>query len=78
MSPQDRTISLRFDAEVLAVLEDNRQRFGVPVSEQIRRAVADWLERGGVLAGVAGVQRPRPPASKPPTTRPRTSTRKRS
>ncbi len=73
MSPRDRLISLRLESRVLAALEDTRRKVGVPVSEQIRRAVGAWLARGGVLGHVDGVeQAPSTPERQTARTRGRT------
>ena len=40
-------LSLRLERAVVDVLHDIRMRDGVPVNEQIRRAVLHWLEERG-------------------------------
>jgi Arc/MetJ-type ribon-helix-helix transcriptional regulator len=39
---------IRIDSELLAGLERLRESRGVPVSEQVRRAIQDWLAKNGV------------------------------
>lgn len=48
MSPHDKAISVRLESDLLNQLEENRERYGAPVTEQIRRAVVAWLKQGGV------------------------------
>lgn len=55
MSPRERLITLRLDQAVHDQLEADRQRFGTPISEQIRRALDVWLAGGG-MAGSVGAQ----------------------
>ena len=40
--------NFRIDSELLEAMEGIRQRDGVPVSEQVRRAIQDWLKKRGV------------------------------
>jgi hypothetical protein len=42
-------ISLKLDPEEARLLKVIKARDGVPVSEQIRRALAIWFEQKGVL-----------------------------
>lgn len=42
-----RLTNFRIDDELLAGLEAIRNRDGVSVSEQVRRAIRHWLERKG-------------------------------
>ena len=51
MSPNERVITIRLDQALMERLEQNKERFGTPVSEQVRRAVVAWLDAGGVLGG---------------------------
>lgn len=48
MTPQRRTVTFRIDDELFDGLQMVWDRDGVPVSEQIRRAVHEWLEKRGV------------------------------
>jgi hypothetical protein len=48
MTPIRRTVTFRIDDELIAGLQQVWERDGVPVSEQLRRAVQDWLEKKGV------------------------------
>lgn len=47
MSPNLKPATFRIDQELLEGLEEIRQRDGVGVSEQVRRAIAAWLEAKG-------------------------------
>jgi len=48
MTPRT-SATYRLDDELLKGLEAVKERDGVPVSEQVRRAVRTWLEAKGVL-----------------------------
>lgn len=50
MSPKGRLIALRLEDSVVDQLEADRERFGTPVSEQVRRAIVAWLSAGGMKA----------------------------
>ena len=52
MSPHPPT-TFRIDPELIAGLQEIRERDGVPVSEQVRRAIRDWLEKKGVKVKAA-------------------------
>lgn len=45
--------NIRIDPALLDALNVVKARDGVPVSEQIRRAIAQWLDAKGVLVGDA-------------------------
>lgn len=47
MTPKTLT-NFRIDSELLDGLDRIRERDGVPVSEQVRRAIRDWLKKKGV------------------------------
>jgi hypothetical protein len=47
MTPR-RVTTIRLDDEVFDGLQEIRERDGVPVSEQVRRALKLWLESKGV------------------------------
>ena len=47
MTPK-RVTTIRLDDEVFDGLQEIRERDGVPVSEQVRRALRLWLESKGV------------------------------
>ena len=49
MSPRRRLYSFWIDEAHLAGLKAVKERDGVLPSEQIRRALADWLDRKAVL-----------------------------
>jgi len=53
MSPTERPIAFRPDEDLLEAMETLRTRDGVPYSQQIRRALRDWLESKGVLEKAA-------------------------
>ena len=44
-------VGFRIDEELLAGLEAIAERDGVPVSEQVRRAIRMWLDTKGVKVG---------------------------
>jgi hypothetical protein len=48
MTPIRRTVTFRIDDDLIDGLQLVWDRDGVPVSEQLRRAVQDWLEKKGV------------------------------
>lgn len=50
MTPTKKLVALRFDLDLIAGLEELKRRTGAPVAEQVRRAVAVWLEAQGVTA----------------------------
>lgn len=58
MAPREY-IGIRLDPELLKALRAVQERDGVPVSEQIRRAIRAWLVERGEL--------PKPRPSKPPS-----------
>jgi hypothetical protein len=62
MAPDLKPATFRIDRAILEGLEEVKRRDGVPVSEQVRRALLAWLETKGVRK----------------TERPRAVTRKRS
>ena len=43
-----RLTNFRIDSELLEGMESMRDRDGVPVSEQVRRAIRQWLDSKGV------------------------------
>jgi predicted DNA-binding protein len=43
MSTQTRQVSFRFTPEVRQALDAIKERDGIPLSEQLRRAVALWI-----------------------------------
>jgi hypothetical protein len=48
--PKDLSYTFRLSQSVRDLLEQVKQRDGVPVSEQIHRALAMWFELKGVKA----------------------------
>ena len=49
MTPSSRVVTFRPDDDVLAAMLLLKERDGVPLSEQIRRALRMWLETKGVM-----------------------------
>ena len=47
MTPLKQT-NFRLEEELLAALQEIRDRDGIPVSEQVRRAIRDWIDSKGV------------------------------
>lgn len=47
MSPRTTT-TIRLDDDLLEGLQELKERDGVPVSEQVRRAIQAWLEAKGI------------------------------
>lgn len=48
MAPDLKSATFRIDRELLDGLEEIKQRVGVSVSEQVRRAIQAWLKQHGV------------------------------
>jgi hypothetical protein len=40
--------NFRLESELLEGLREVRERDGIPISEQVRRAIRDWLKAKGV------------------------------
>jgi hypothetical protein len=54
MSPSKRKqTAFRIDREILAGLQTVKERDGVPISEQVRRALVAWLSGQGVVGKAA-------------------------
>ena len=53
--------TFRLETEILAALEAIRERDGIPVSEQVRRALKEWIAEKGVHLKTAkrGTRTPR-------------------
>jgi hypothetical protein len=45
---KNKQTAFRIDAEILDGLREVKDRDGVPISEQVRRALTVWLESKGV------------------------------
>ena len=52
MTPKKLT-NFRIDSELLDALDRVRERDGIPVSEQVRRAIRLWLKQKGVTVKAA-------------------------
>jgi hypothetical protein len=48
MTPSVRTTNIRLETELLNGLRDVKSRDGIPVNEQIRRAVIAWLRHKNI------------------------------
>ena len=48
MTPTERVIAFRPDEDTLKAMEELQDRDGVSLSEQIRRALRDWLRKKGL------------------------------
>ena len=48
MTPLKQT-AFRIDADLLASLQEIKRCDGIPVSEQVRRALQAWVESKGVM-----------------------------
>jgi hypothetical protein len=46
MSPKDRTIIARVEPDVAEQMDAIQERFGMALSEQVRRALDAWLASG--------------------------------
>jgi Ribbon-helix-helix protein, copG family len=49
MTPVRKVTTFRIDDDVLRAMEALKERDGMPLSEQIRRALRPWLEGKGVI-----------------------------
>ncbi len=49
MTPRDRVVTFRPDEDILEAMNSLRERDGVPFSEQMRRALRQWLLSKGVM-----------------------------
>lgn len=50
MTPSERRVTtFRIDDDLLDAMTALKHRDGIPYSEQIRRAMREWLERKGAL-----------------------------
>jgi hypothetical protein len=48
MPSQKRQTAFRIEPEILEGLHEVKTRDGLPISEQVRRALREWLQRRGV------------------------------
>lgn len=53
MTPLKPT-TFRLETEIMEALSEIRDRDGVPVSEQVRRALKQWIESKGVTVKAQG------------------------
>jgi hypothetical protein len=56
MTPSHRTKNIRLETELLEGLNDVKARDGIPVNEQVRRAVIAWLRHKNIT--VTAVPKP--------------------
>jgi hypothetical protein len=49
VTPSRKVATFRVDADLLAGMETLKDRDGIPLSEQIRRALREWLTGKGVI-----------------------------
>ena len=49
MAPTERVITFRPDEDILTAMEKLRDEEGIPFSQQIRRALREWLVQKGVM-----------------------------
>jgi hypothetical protein len=59
MTPKTAS-TFRIDDELLAALQQVKERDGIPLSEQVRRALKMWLESKGVVDNRAERKRATP------------------
>jgi len=57
VAPRERLVAVRLEQVVHDQLENDRQTFGTPISEQIRRAIDAWLAAGGMKGSLAAGQK---------------------
>ncbi len=50
-TPTKRLYAVRLDQDLLRGMKQLKRRVGIPESEQIRRALRNWLTRNGGLKG---------------------------
>jgi Ribbon-helix-helix protein, copG family len=63
MTPIRKVTTFRVDPDVQHAMEALRERDGIPLSEQIRRALRSWLEGKGTLRRAKSKGRPGPSRS---------------
>ena len=56
-TPTKKQTAFRIDTEILARLQAVKARDGIPVSEQVRRALGMWFERKDIESRNAGRKR---------------------
>ena len=49
MTPTRKVTTFRVDDDLLEAMEALKERDGIPISEQMRRALRAWLEAKGVI-----------------------------
>lgn len=57
MSTQARLTGFRLSPELLDALQAIKERDGIPISEQVRRALAKWVEERAIATGKAARKR---------------------
>jgi Arc/MetJ-type ribon-helix-helix transcriptional regulator len=53
MAQKERSVTVRITADLMDGIEVMREKYGTPISEQIRRALRAWLEAQGVISKAA-------------------------
>jgi hypothetical protein len=49
MTPERKVTTFRIDEDLMEAMQRLQARDGIPLSEQIRRALRPWLEEKGVI-----------------------------
>jgi hypothetical protein len=49
MTPERKVTTFRIDEDLMEAMQRLQVRDGIPLSEQIRRALRPWLEQKGVI-----------------------------
>lgn len=52
MPPRNKVVTFRPDTDTFAAMASLRERDGIPLSEQIRRALRAWMESKGAMKPV--------------------------
>jgi len=59
-------VAFRIDDDLLEAMDRMKAEYGTPYSEQIRRALRQWLEQAGALPATRRAERPRARTRKRP------------
>ncbi len=49
MTPKERVLTVRIDAELSDAMEAMREKYGTAISDQVRKALEEFLTKHGVL-----------------------------